>query len=72
MLLSLLLWIVQTYDIRTGRMAFYFVMPVAAFLILVQFVAGGMGGVVKENGYLSEYAYTKVYSEKNPEKAMDR
>lgn len=37
MLLSLLLWIVQTYDIRIGRMAFYFVMPIAAFLTLMQF-----------------------------------
>lgn len=35
--LSLVLWLVQTCDIRTGRMAFYFVMPVAAFLTLLQF-----------------------------------
>lgn len=32
--------------------------------VVDNFAAGGMGCVVKENGYLSEYAYTKVYSEK--------
>lgn len=35
--LSLLFWIFWLYDIRWGRMAFYFVMPVAAFLTLLQF-----------------------------------
>lgn len=32
--------------------------------VVDNFAAGGMGCVVKEDGYLSEYAYTKVYSEK--------
>lgn len=32
--------------------------------IVDNFAAGGMGCVVKEDGYLSEYAYTKIYSER--------
>lgn len=36
-LLSVLFWFFNCYDIRTFRMAFYFVMPVAAFLTLLQF-----------------------------------
>lgn len=36
-LLSLVFWCFQTYDIRTGRMVFYFVMPVATFLTLFSF-----------------------------------
>ena len=32
--------------------------------VVDNFAAGGMGCVVKEDGYLSEYSYTKVYSEK--------
>lgn len=36
-LFSVLLWLFDHYGIRTGRMAFYFVMPVAAFLTLLQF-----------------------------------
>lgn len=36
-LLSVLLWVFEHYGICTGRMAFYFVMPVAAFLTLLQF-----------------------------------
>ena len=36
-LLTLLYWLVQGYEIRTGRMAFYFVMPIAAFLTLFSF-----------------------------------
>lgn len=37
LLLSVLLWVFDHYSLRTGRMAFYFVMPVAAFLTLMQF-----------------------------------
>ena len=36
-LLSLAFWCSQTYDISTGRIAFYFVMPIAAFLTLFSF-----------------------------------
>ncbi len=36
-LLTLLFWFSQNYNIRTGRMVFYFLMPVAAFLTLLQF-----------------------------------
>lgn len=32
--------------------------------VVDNFAAGGMGCVVKEDGYLSEYAYTKVYAER--------
>ena len=32
--------------------------------VVDNFAAGGMGCVVKDDGYLSEYAYTKVYSER--------
>lgn len=32
--------------------------------VVDNFAAGGMGTVVKKDGYLSEYAYTKVYSER--------
>lgn len=35
-LFSVLLWVFDHYGIRSGRMAFYFVMPVAAFLTLIQ------------------------------------
>lgn len=36
-LLTLLFWVSLNFNIRTGRMAFYFLMPVAAFLTLMQF-----------------------------------
>lgn len=32
--------------------------------VVDNFAAGGMGCVVKDDGYLSEYAYTKIYSER--------
>lgn len=32
--------------------------------VVDNFAAGGMGCVVQEDGYLSEYAYTKVYTER--------
>lgn len=32
--------------------------------VVDNFAAGGMGCVVKEDGYLSEYAYTKIYSKR--------
>lgn len=34
-LLSILLWYFYCYDIRLGRMVFYFVMPISAFLLLL-------------------------------------
>ena len=36
-LLSILFWCFQTYDIYTGRMIFYFVMPVVAILLIFSF-----------------------------------
>lgn len=36
-LLTLLFWFSLNSNVRTGRMAFYFLMPVAAFLTLLQF-----------------------------------
>ena len=39
--------------------------------VVDNFAAGGMGCVVKENGFLSEYAYTKVYSERRSKTYTD-